>query len=58
VIDTDNVNAQVNISPSVSNGIHSKQTSGHLGQTAKMPAAKSTSWDKGPKKNQYYITLF
>ncbi|XP_051224938.1 SCY1-like protein 2 A [Lolium perenne] len=43
---TENGSAEVKVSPSMSNGIHSKPTSGGLGQTAQMPAAKSTSWDE------------
>jgi hypothetical protein len=44
----DNGYAQVNVLPSILNGIRSKPTSGSLGQTAQIPAPKSTSWDKGP----------
>ncbi|VAH77553.1 unnamed protein product [Triticum turgidum subsp. durum] len=49
---TDNGHTEVKVSPSISNGIHSKPTSGGLGQTGQMPAAKSTSWDEdwGPTK--------
>ena len=49
---TDNGNAEVKVAPSMSNGTHSKPTSDGLGQTAQMPAAKSTSWDEdwGPAK--------
>jgi SCY1-like protein 2 len=49
---TENGNAEVKVSPSMSNGINPKPTSGGLGQTAQIPAAKSTSWDEdwGPTK--------
>jgi len=49
---TDNGHTEIKVSPSVSNGNHSKPTSGGLGQTGQMPARKSTSWDEdwGPTK--------
>ncbi|KAI5000938.1 hypothetical protein ZWY2020_010897 [Hordeum vulgare] len=56
---TDNGHTEVKVSPSISNGIHSKPTSGGMGQTGQMPAAKSTSWDEdwGPTKKTSAPTL-
>ncbi|XP_044976357.1 SCY1-like protein 2 [Hordeum vulgare subsp. vulgare] len=56
---TDNGHTEVKVSPSISNGIHFKPTSGGMGQTGQMPAAKSTSWDEdwGPTKKTSAPTL-
>lgn len=53
VTDNGNTVTEVKASPSLANGIHSDPMSGGVGQTAKIPAAKSTpTWDEdwGPTK--------